>query len=99
MIDEGDLPILTEGSEESMIARDNFDMSTENVNLGDNIINSIVSHEESLAVSMVVDNEADQTHEKLSTPERLTGPLLEEQLPTAYFKDKSEELLNRVFFL
>ena len=44
MIDEGDLPILTEGTEESMIARDNFNMSTENVNQGDDIIKSIVSH-------------------------------------------------------
>ena len=94
MIDEGALPILTEGTEESMIARDNLNKSTENVNQGDDIIKSIVSHEESQVVSMVVDNEADQTHEKLSTPERPPGPLLEEQLPTAYFKDKSEELIN-----
>ena len=56
MIDEGDLPILTEGTEESMIARDNFNMSTENVNQRDDIIKSIGSHKEGLAVLMVVDN-------------------------------------------
>ena len=42
MIDEVALPILTEGIEESMIARDNLNKSSENVNQGDDVIKSII---------------------------------------------------------
>ena len=94
MIDEGALPILTEGAEESMIARDEFNLSTENVSLGDDVVKSSVSDVGSPAVSMVVDNEADQIPEELSTPERPPSPLLEEQLPIAYCKYKSEESID-----
>ena len=88
MIDEGALPILTEGTEEFVIARDNLNICKETVHQRDDIIESIDSHEEILAVAMVVDNRA----EELSTPERPSGPLLEEKLPPAYSKDESERL-------
>ena len=91
MIDESALPILTKGTEEPMIARDNLNLSKETVHQRDDIIKLIVSHEETLAVAMVVDNKTDQTTEELSTPERPLAPYLRNSFPLPIPKTRAKD--------
>ena len=89
MINESELPILTEDAEEAAIVRSNANKCDKVSYQIEDMNKSVTSQEirETTVEAMLVDNETNQqtlnpsSEGELSTPERPSGPSLEEPLP------------------